>query len=233
MPNLSPLSLASNGREFLPTEVSMDGWGPLPDLSAPSAPAFPFAGLPPVLAEPIREIARFVQVEKEAVGAVALGVVSAAIRGAFEVQVTGDYREPVNLYLLVAMESGARKSELVKRLAKPLYDYERRLMEEARVARHNKLAERKRLERDLRRAERGGDAVEIEDEGRAAVGAAPTARARYWGLRPAIDGAARGAPDIVAGRCGGALGTLANVERLPGTGHPLCGDPPGGPGQGG
>jgi hypothetical protein len=99
-------------------------------------------------------------------GVLTLGALSAACGSRFVVQVTEGYTEPVNLYLVVAMDPGNRKSAAVSRMITPIEAYERELREERKVAVAAERAEydafAKRLEkikRDVADAEEGDERV--------------------------------------------------------------------------
>jgi len=55
-----------------------------------------------------------------------LGCLSTACNGKFEVQVTSDWKETVNLYILVALPPGSRKSPVFKRCRAPIEQWEKK-----------------------------------------------------------------------------------------------------------
>jgi replicative DNA helicase len=140
---------------------SPQAWPALPSLVVPPTPRLPREAVPPSIEEITTQLGRFLQTPPEAVAVFALAVLSAAARGHFMVQVRPDYSEQVTLYLLLGMESGTRKSEIVRHLAKPIVDFEVQARDQMRTVRQSKMAERKTLERELKRAERQENITEI------------------------------------------------------------------------
>jgi hypothetical protein len=122
---------------------------PLGSLSEP--PEFPTDGLPAVVCGMVREIAAARQVPEDLAAVTALGVLAACGAGRYRVAVDENYSEPLNLYIVSAMESGERKSGTFEDITAPLLDAEIRLKEEAapRIAeaREKRSIEEERLKR--------------------------------------------------------------------------------------
>jgi hypothetical protein len=109
-------------------------WEPPVGLEAGRLPEFPIASLPAPLAEYAAAVATAVQVPVDMPGVLTLGALSAGCGSRFEVQVTEGYVEPSNLYLVVAMDPGNRKSAAISRMIAPIEAYERQVREERKVA---------------------------------------------------------------------------------------------------
>lgn len=146
-----------------PVATATAPWGPLPDLNARPLPMFPLDALPGWLRSLATDLGRFIQVPPESVAVLALGILSAAARGAFVVRVKPGYEELVVLFVLLAMSSGSRKGPLYDALAKPLYDWEADARERMQPVRVAKQAEKKRREAELKKAEREGNAQTIAE----------------------------------------------------------------------
>jgi replicative DNA helicase len=91
-------------------------------------PAFPVSALPAWAADEVAALAEFTQTPPDLAGTVLLAVLSAAVGGRAVVEVRGSWREPVNLYAVAAMPSGARKSAVFAEMTGPLLDTEHTLI---------------------------------------------------------------------------------------------------------
>ncbi len=95
-------------------------------------PAFPVDALPDWLAAEVKGLAEFTQTPEDLGGTISLAVLSAAAGGRCVVEVRGSWREPVNLYTVVAMPPGSRKSAVFAELVGPLLDAERSMIDTTR-----------------------------------------------------------------------------------------------------
>ena len=122
---------------------------------------FPTRALPTAVAAMVEATAEHTQTPTDLAALNALGVLSAAALGA-KVD-CGNWDEEVTLYVLVVMPTGDRKSTVLKTIAGPLREIERRRQEEAapdvrrRKSRRDVLEKRKR---DLTNRVAKADAVE-------------------------------------------------------------------------
>jgi replicative DNA helicase len=91
-------------------------------------PAFPVSALPAWAADEVAALAEFTQTPPDLAGTVLLAVLSAAAGGRAVVEVRGSWREPVNLYAVAALPSGARKSAVFAEMTGPLLDTEHTLI---------------------------------------------------------------------------------------------------------
>lgn len=98
---------------------------PLPPAPpAPDLPEFPLQALPPVLREFVAAEAERTQTPADLAAMLALGCCSAALAGKYDVEVEPGYIEPINIFALVALPPGERKSAVFKSVFAPLKEYE-------------------------------------------------------------------------------------------------------------
>jgi replicative DNA helicase len=110
------------------------GWEPPVPLSGGRRPPpFPVDALPGWVADQVAAVAEFTQTPPDLPAAVGLACLSAAAGGRAAVEVRGSWREPVNLYTVVAMPPGSRKSTVFAAMTAPLLDAERGMIEQARA----------------------------------------------------------------------------------------------------
>ncbi|WAU84886.1 YfjI family protein [Streptomyces sp. Qhu-G9] len=107
-----------------------DVWeDPIPLSSPRKLAAFPLDALPDWLAEFVAAVAEETQTPADLAGCLALSVLATAAGGRSVVQVRGNWREPTNLYVAVALPPANRKSAVFALLSDPLFDAEKRLKE--------------------------------------------------------------------------------------------------------
>jgi replicative DNA helicase len=95
-------------------------------------PPFPVDALPPWVADMVIAIAEFTQTPLDLPGCLALAALSTAAGGRAELEVRPGWREPLNLYTVVAMPPGSRKSAVFAAMTAPLLEAERQLVDQAR-----------------------------------------------------------------------------------------------------
>jgi replicative DNA helicase len=95
-------------------------------------PPFPVDALPTWVADMVLAVAEFTQTPLDLPGCLALAALSSATGGRAEVEVRPGWREPLNLYTVVAMPPGSRKSAVFAAMTAPLLEAERHLVEHAR-----------------------------------------------------------------------------------------------------
>ena len=107
-------------------------WGPPTPLGRSHAvEVFPVACLPTWLADYVRGLAEATQTPVDLSGAMVLAALATAAGGRAVVEARPGWREPLNLFIAVAMPPGSRKSAVVAEIAQPLQDAERRMVESA------------------------------------------------------------------------------------------------------
>ncbi|MQA14674.1 MAG: DUF3987 domain-containing protein [Pseudonocardiaceae bacterium] len=108
-------------------------WEPPTPLAPRRAlPRFPVDALPGWLAQHVEAVATFTQTPPDLAGCVALAALSAAAGGRARVQVRPGWVEPVNLFTVVAMPPGSRKSAVFAAMTAPLFAAEAQLVEQSR-----------------------------------------------------------------------------------------------------
>ncbi|MEV1002804.1 YfjI family protein [Nonomuraea sp. NPDC050202] len=83
-------------------------------------PSFPVHALPAWVADQVSAVAEETQTPTDLAGCVALAALSTAAGGRAVVNVRGSWIEPVNLFVLVAMPPGSRKSAVFRAMTTPL-----------------------------------------------------------------------------------------------------------------
>ena len=108
-----------------------DTWQePVPLNTRPTLPPFPLHTFPGWLREFAAGIAEETQTPVDMAGSLALPVLATAAGGRCVVQVRGRWREPTNLYVVVALPPANRKSAVFAAMTGPLYEAEKSLAEE-------------------------------------------------------------------------------------------------------
>ncbi|MFJ9772734.1 YfjI family protein [Kitasatospora sp. NPDC101157] len=111
------------------------GWEePIPLGEARTLPAFPSDALPKWLGAMVDAVAEETQTPADLAGSLALAVLAAAGGGRAVVVVRGRWREPVNLYVVVALPPANRKSAVFAAMTRPLVKVERALVEQSASA---------------------------------------------------------------------------------------------------
>lgn len=95
------------------------------ELQEIELPEFPINCLALELREYVKELAEELQVAEDMVGSAILTIISICNQGKYTIQAKKGWIETLNLYMLIVASPSERKSPICKRLAKPIYDYER------------------------------------------------------------------------------------------------------------
>ena len=109
--------------------------------------------LPKALADWVTAEAEATQTPMALAGVLALATSAAAMAGRVEVEVRKGWREPTNLFVVVALPPGARKSAVMADAARPLLAAEDALIEERRPEVAAAQSRRRILEQRLKIAE--------------------------------------------------------------------------------
>ena len=126
---------------------------PIP-LDTRTAPIdFPVDTLPAVLQDIVRELAEETQTPPDLAGLLSIAMVATAAGGRVELQVKPNWTEPTCLWVAVSLPPGARKTPVLKRLQKPLSDYETRVNPAIKRRASEARARRSLLERRKKIAE--------------------------------------------------------------------------------
>lgn len=130
-----PAEVVATGRALLDDADTPGGWSPLIPLGRGRyLPPFPAELLPGWLAEQVFAVAEFTQTPVDLAGSIALACLSTAAGGRAEVEVRGSWREPTNLYTVVVLPPGSRKSAVFAAMVAPILAAEKTLIERAAPA---------------------------------------------------------------------------------------------------
>jgi|GEM_PF-2973977 len=112
--------------------------GPPVQFESFALPSFPVGALPEILARMTESVADVTQTAEDAAGTALLAMMSAsAARKFFTALVDGEgWKEKNNLYTIIAMPSGERKSAVFGHVAKPIIEFERRIEDAAFRSEH-------------------------------------------------------------------------------------------------
>ncbi|MET7603934.1 YfjI family protein [Streptomyces avermitilis] len=109
-------------------DTAPDVWeDPIPLTGRRERPAFPAHVLPAWVREFVTAVAEETQTPVDLAGSIALSVLATAAGGRSVVHVRGNWREPTNLYTVVALPPANRKSAVFALLSNPLYEAEKQL----------------------------------------------------------------------------------------------------------
>lgn len=125
-------------------------WKPPTPLPEGQRPPFPVDTLPPILRAFVDALSIATQTPPALAALIVLAVLAAAVANRVVVRIRGSWREPVNLFIAVALGPANRKSAVFSECAKPLEDFERaemaRLAPEIAAQKSALKIKRKRLE---------------------------------------------------------------------------------------
>jgi len=88
------------------------------------APKFPIEVFPIWLRNMVSDLAVSTQTPVDLAGSIALGVLALVGGGKVKIQAKPDWKEPLNLYIAIAMPSGSRKSAVYSSMIAPLEEWE-------------------------------------------------------------------------------------------------------------
>jgi replicative DNA helicase len=125
-------SLLAMGRGLL--DAGLEWPAPVPLTGRHTPAPFPLDALPGWVRAMVAAVAHFTQTPVDLAGCLALAVLATAAGGRVEVEVRGSWREPVNLFIVIALPPGSRKSPTFAALVRPLLIAERLLIEQATPA---------------------------------------------------------------------------------------------------
>lgn len=149
-----------------PATISTDNgtqWQEIVPFDSFDLPTFPVETLPENMRDYVKTVSENLAVPIEMAVLSELAVIAVCLQGRVFVQAKADYKEPVNLYTLVIAEPGERKSPLLKILAAPLYDYEKKINEERRRIINEEKATIKVKQKQLAELEEEDDIAKVVD----------------------------------------------------------------------
>lgn len=113
-----------------PPAAEVDVWdSPVPLGQARALPLFPVDALPGWLGDMVAAAAEETQTPVDLGGCMGLSMLSTACGGRAVVAVRGRWREPVNLFTVIALPPGNRKSSIVGEMSRPMLAVEKVLVE--------------------------------------------------------------------------------------------------------
>ncbi|SNY58216.1 YfjI family protein [Paractinoplanes atraurantiacus] len=122
--------VVATGRAMLEGASSLGEWPALVPLGrGRHLPPFPAEVLPGWLADQVLAVAEFTQTPIDLAGSLALACLSTAAGGRAEVEVRGSWREPTNLYTVVVLPPGSRKSAVFAAMVGPILSAEKAMIE--------------------------------------------------------------------------------------------------------
>jgi replicative DNA helicase len=153
-------------------------WGPPIDFHQENVPAFPVDALPSWLGDYVGAVAVATQVPADLPGMLALAALATCCAKRFIVKKheDGGYHEPVNLFVVVALEPGNRKSATFSLMNAPIEEYERETIEAVKVRVAEEASHYRVMERALEKTEAaaarasGVERDELESEARSLAG---------------------------------------------------------------
>lgn len=156
-----------------------DGWEvPVPLASHGDLPAFPVEGFPEWIRAFVLAEAEATQTPIDMAGMFVLAALATACGGHVQVEPLRGWVEGVNLFIVVEMEPGSRKSSVHRDTMSPLVAYERLLVEQAQPNLAEQASIRRIAEQVLAKAEKAAAAakddaerLELHDEARTAAAA--------------------------------------------------------------
>jgi replicative DNA helicase len=101
----------------------------LPFRTPRDLPPFPLEALPSAVGHFASALAEELEVPLALPGMLALTALASAVQGKAKVQPRRGWREPLNIYAVVALEPGELKSPAFRRIFSPLYQHDRELRE--------------------------------------------------------------------------------------------------------
>lgn len=151
----------------IPPDPPTDRWDdPVPLGTVSVLPVFPVGALPGYLAAMVTAVAEEMQVPVDLPAGLALAALSTAAGGRAEIEVRGRWREPLHLYLAVAMPPGSGKSPAFRAMIAPVFAAEaalrgadRERIAEAMVARSVAIAHAEKERREASSAEDLAEAI--------------------------------------------------------------------------
>lgn len=138
-------------------QLEGEGWAePVSLESLPGAEPFPLDTLPGWMGGYVQALARFTQTPPCLGALIGLAVLAAATAKKVEVQVREGWTEPVNLYTLVALPPGERKSWVVRQMTAPIRQFEKSLLNRTKGENKDRRLKREVLEAELKEVKQAG-----------------------------------------------------------------------------
>ncbi|MGG1676883.1 YfjI family protein [Neobacillus sp. NRS-1170] len=120
-------------------------WGEIEDFAEYETVAFPTDIFPSILRNFIEAVSEDIQVPRDILALLVFSVLSTTNVGKFIIQLRKGWLEPINTYIITAMDPGSRKSEGFKRMIKPIKKHEKNSMIKQKNAFDNNQSDRRVL----------------------------------------------------------------------------------------
>jgi hypothetical protein len=137
---------------------------PIPLGAVPTVPPFPVEVLPRWLGEWVDAVAEAFQVPPDLPAMLSLAVAGAALAKKYNVVIRDGWMEPLNLFTVVALPPGERKSAVFREAVKPVNAFEQEERTRLAVQIASAASEHRVLEAQLRAAERRASEAETEQQ---------------------------------------------------------------------
>ncbi|PRY17629.1 DUF3987 domain-containing protein [Pseudosporangium ferrugineum] len=121
--------VVTTGRALLDAAPTPAWPAPIPLTARHRPRPFPVDALPAWLADMVAAVAEFTQTPTDLAGCIALAALSTAATGRAEIQIRGSWHEPANLFTVVILPPGSRKSAVFAAMIRPLLAAEAALVE--------------------------------------------------------------------------------------------------------
>ncbi|GGL05358.1 DUF3987 domain-containing protein [Mangrovihabitans endophyticus] len=126
--------LLTHGRALLDTAPAKPWPAPISLTNRTAPRPFPVDALPGWLADMVAAVAEFTQTPTDLAGCIALAALSTAAGGRAEIEIRGSWREPANLFTVVVLPPGSRKSAVFAAMIRPLLAAEAALIDRTKPA---------------------------------------------------------------------------------------------------
>jgi len=117
-------NLISSARDDIDEQLEDEDWPDTIPLDLGNMPSFPLDALPDVVAARALEVADELSVPVDMPAMFGLGALATLCQGHVRLQVSGSWREHVNLYLVVGAPSGIGKSPALRSMFAPVHQLE-------------------------------------------------------------------------------------------------------------
>jgi replicative DNA helicase len=158
---LKPREIPARDAAPTPDPPTPPAWGPPLEFHQQPVPAFPVDALPSWLGDYVGAVATATQVPADLPGMLALAALATCCAKRFIVrrEEGGSHFEPVNLFIVVALDPGNRKSSTFSLMTAPIEEYERETIEAVKVSVAERAAHHRVMERALEKAEQAAARV--------------------------------------------------------------------------
>lgn len=111
-------------------ELVTQYWGEVLRIDEFNLPDFPLNCLPPVLADFAAAVSHSVQTSPDMAAVASMCTISCCVHDKYNIRLKHDWIEPIGLYCLIISPSGTGKSQIIRAMAKPIYEFEQQMSRE-------------------------------------------------------------------------------------------------------